>query len=275
MSYKDLLVHVDGSKHSEARVRFAVSLAERFSAHLSGLYAALPTGMSPLIADQFSPDVVEDMEARAAQQREGAEALFEKYTAKIKAKTMWFEGTGDDRAKIVALAARDCDLTILGQVDPDEVGRGVSFDLPEQVAMASGRPALVIPYAWDPRDFGEQVLVAWNASPQAARAVNDALPFLVEAKRVVVLTINHKSAAEVPSTGIVRHLKRHGVAAESHPVVADDIKTSDMVLSRAADEGASLIVMGVYGHSRLRELVLGGVSREMFQRMTVPIFVSH
>ncbi|HEY6335871.1 MAG TPA: universal stress protein, partial [Alphaproteobacteria bacterium] len=155
------------------------------------------------------------------------------------------------------------------------VGRGVSFDLPEQVAMASGRPALVIPYAWDPRDFGEQVLVAWNASPQAARAVNDALPFLVEAKRVVVLTINHKSAAEVPSTGIVRHLKRHGVAAESHPVVADDIKTSDMVLSRAADEGASLIVMGVYGHSRLRELVLGGVSREMFQRMTVPIFVSH
>ncbi|HYB10967.1 MAG TPA: universal stress protein [Alphaproteobacteria bacterium] len=275
MSFKDLLVHVDGSKHAEARVRFAVSLAERFSAHLSGLYAALPTGMSPLIADQFPPEMVEDMEARAAQQREGAEALFKKHTAKMKDKTLWIEGVGDDRAKIVALAARDSDLTILGQVDPDEVGRGVSFDLPEQVAMASGRPALVIPYAWDSRNFGEQVLVAWNASPQAARAVNDALPLLVDSKRVVILTINAKSGEEVPSSGIVRHLKRHGVAAEAHPIVADDIKTSDMILSRASDESASLIVMGVYGHSRLRELVLGGVSRDMFQRMTVPILVAH
>ena len=275
MVFKDLLVHVDSSKHSEARVKFATSLAERFSAHLSGLYAAQPTGMSPLIADQFPPDMIEDMEARGAQLRESAQALFERWTVKIKPNAQWLEGIGDDRAKIVAAAARDADLTILGQVDPDEVGRGVAFDLPEQVAIGSGRPALVVPYAWEPKNFAERALVAWNASPQAARAVNDALPFLVGAKRVVVLAISHKNSYEIPSTGIVQHLKRHGVPAESHPIVAADVETSDMILSRAADESASLIVMGVYGHSRLRELVLGGVSRQMFQRMTVPILVSH
>jgi len=275
MAYKDLLVHVDTSKHSEARVKFATSLAEKFSAHLSGLYAAQPTGMSPLIADQFPPDMIEDMESRGAQRREVAQALFERWTVKIKPNTQWLEGIGDDRAKIVAMAARDADITILGQVDPEEVGRGVAFDLPEQVAIGSGRPALVVPYAWEPKDFVERALVAWNASPQAARAVNDALPLLVGAKRVVVLTISNKTGDSIPSMGIVQHLKRHGVAAVVHPVVAADIETSDMILSRAADESANLIVMGVYGHSRLRELVLGGVSRQIFQRMTVPILVSH
>ena len=123
------------------------------------------------------------------------------------------------------------------------------------------------------------MLVAWNSSAQAARAIHDALPLLARAKRVLIMAVHREAGGQgqddVPGADIARHLVRHGVAAEASPVDAGGIEVGDLLLSRAADEGADLLVMGIYGHSRLRELVLGGVSRHLFDHMTIPVFMAH
>ena len=278
MSFKDLLVHVDASKHCGVRLRLAASLAHEFGAHLTGLYAMAPTSISPFLADQFPSAALDEMHARAAQHRDVARDLFGECTARAKPSVDWLEVRGD-AAEAVAMYARYADLAVLGQVDPEEVGRGAQIDLPERVLTASGRPVLMVPYAGTFETLGERVLVAWNASAQAARAINDALPLLARAKRVVILTIHPEGGdrghGDGPGADIAQHLARHGVKAEANHSAADNVDVGDLLLSRAADEGADLIVMGVYGHSRLRELVLGGVSRHLFEHMTVPVFMSH
>jgi nucleotide-binding universal stress UspA family protein len=145
--------------------------------------------------------------------------------------------------------------------------------------MTSGRPVLAIPFAGDFPTLGERVLVAWNASREAARAVNDALPLMAAAKQVTVLAINPQRGigrqGDVPAADIALHLARHGVKAEAAHTVANDISDGEALLSYAADVGADLIVSGAYGHSRARELVFGGVTRTLIAEMTAPVLLSH
>jgi nucleotide-binding universal stress UspA family protein len=147
------------------------------------------------------------------------------------------------------------------------------------VMLASGRPVLAIPYAGQFEQIGERVLVAWNASREATRAVNDALPLLMGAKAVTILAVNPKHGIEghgdVPAADIALHLARHGVKAEAAHTIAKDISEGDALLSYAADLGADLIVAGGYGHSRAREMVFGGATRTLLQEMTVPMLLSH
>jgi len=278
MSYKDLLVHVDASPRCKARLAVAATLARRFDAHLTGLYVLPPVTLSPLLADQFPPKVLEEADAQVGQERDTAKALFTSAVKGLASKTEWLESEGD-AVELVSREARHADLTILGQVPPTQRAPGIATDFPERVVIGAGRPALLVPYAGRFGSFGERVLVAWNGSPQAARAVGDALPFLASAGRVEVLSIdaskNEDSEMRASGMAIARHLLRHHVKAEAHHLVAGEVGIGDMLLSRAADEAADLIVMGVYGHSRLRELVLGGVSRDIFQRMTVPVLMAH
>ena len=135
---------------------------------------------------------------------------------------------------------------------------------------------LLVPYAGTFANVGGRVLVAWNGSAQAARAVNDALPFLQSAERVVVVMVNPARGDRTEGTDIARHLARHGIAAEITDIVTDrNGNVGNVLLSRATDEAADLIVIGAYGHSRLRELVLGGVSRALLGHMTVPVLMAH
>ncbi len=278
MSFKDLLVHVDSSKHCRTRLQLAAGVARNFGAHLTGLYAMAPMNISPFLADQFSPEVLDEMHARSAQQRDRARELFEECAGRAEPPAEWLEVRGDP-AEALTMYARYADLAVLGQVDPDEVGSGVRFDLPEHVVTATGRPTLMVPYAGTFEAVGERVLVAWNSSAQAARAINDALPLLARAKRVAIVAVRPEAdipgREDVSGADIARHLARHGVRAEASHIEADDIAVGDLLLSRVADEGADLLVMGVYGHSRLRELVLGGASRHLFDHMTIPVFMAH
>ena len=278
MSFKDLLVHVDSSKHCGARLKLAAALGRDFGARLTGLYAMAPMNISPFLADQFPPEVLDETHARLAQRRDRARELFEECTGRMQPSAEWLEVRGDP-AEAVTMYARCADLAVLGQVDPEEVGQGVRFDLPEHVVTASGRPTLMVPYAGTFEALGERVLVAWNASAQAARAIHDALPLLARAKRVVIVAAHPEPGTSGQGNGsgadIARHLARHGVRAEASHVEPGKIDVGDLLLSRAADEGADLLVMGVYGHSRLRELVLGGVSRHLFDHMTIPVFMAH
>jgi nucleotide-binding universal stress UspA family protein len=270
MVYRDLLVHIDSSSHCAARLALAVMLARRFGAHLTGLHVMPTLAISPFIADQFPTAMLDEGHAKIAQLRDEARALFVAASQPLGSEAEWRETRGD-LIDAMRLAARNADLAILGQADPSADGT----DLPEQVVLGSGRPALLVPYAGTFANVGGRVLVAWNGSAQAARAVNDALPFLQNAERVIVVTVN-PGGNITEDADIARHLARHGVEAEISDIVTDHHgSVGDLLLSRASDEAADLIVMGAYGHSRLRELMLGGVSRALLAHMTVPVLMAH
>jgi nucleotide-binding universal stress UspA family protein len=144
--------------------------------------------------------------------------------------------------------------------------------------LISGRPALLIPYIGDCETIGENVMIAWDGSRQASRAVHDAMPVLEDAKNVTVMVINPKDkgngSGKEPGAGVVRHLAEHGIKATAEHVTTD-LDPGNMLLSRASDKGIDLIIMGAYGHARWTELVLGGVTKHMLQHMTVPVLMSH
>ena len=181
-------------------------------------------------------------------------------------------------ANALATHARYADLAILGQIDPDDPVAGPRY-LPEEVVLGSGRPALVIPYIGAGASLGQRVVVAWDASREAARAVNDALPLLERAEAVSVVTINPRQApfghGEEPGADIGLHLARHGIKVDVRRVEAPDLDVANALLSELASQSADLLVMGAYGHSRLREFVLGGTTRTILAEMTVPVLMSH
>ena len=162
-----------------------------------------------------------------------------------------------------------------GITHQDEVRSGFA----DAILLSVGRPVLVLPYAGDAAVKADNVLVCWDAGREAARAVTDALPLLRRAKRVTVLSVDSRASAgghgEQPGADIALYLSRHGIKAEAARTTSGGIDPGSVILSRAFDYGADLIVMGAYGHSRLRELVLGGATREIFRSMTVPVFLSH
>jgi nucleotide-binding universal stress UspA family protein len=277
MDYKTILVHLDAGRTMAQRLDLALALARRHDAHLVCLYA--------LSAAPVTSHAVEAGEIfRQAQHKAQAEML-----AKARAsyddcvrragygKVEW-RASADDALGVVALHARYADLVIIGQKN-EEWPSGVGKEFEERLVLACGRPVLVVPYAHDGRAVGETVVVAWNASREATRAVSDALPLLAHAKQVHVIAFNPNRArgahGEVPGGDIALHLARHGVKVTVSSQEASDIDVGNLLLSRAFDHSADLIVMGAYGHSRLQELVMGGVTRTLLQSMTVPVLMSH
>ena len=182
-------------------------------------------------------------------------------------------------SETVVCRVRHADLVILGQVDPAHPPPPAGRQLVEDVLMTSGRPILVIPYIGRFDTFGTNILVGWNNSREAARAMNDAIPLLAKAASVTILEANpigRKLASDdATSADITRHLARHRISAKTARTSMDRMSASDALLSYAADVSADLLVVGGYGHSRLRELILGGVTRELLQHMTLPVLMAH
>ena len=279
MTYKNLLVQVDDSRGCARRIACAIDLAAAHDAHLTGLYV-LPEASPAAFAQGFPPELMTDLQQRT---RAEAEAALARFGEAARRSQVAFESRIDrvlytEVADAVATNARYADLAILGQHDPDDAASGPRY-LPEEVMLGCGRPVLIVPYIGPAATFGERVIVAWNASREAARAVNDALPLLRRAKKVGVVSVNPRPWAfahgEEPGADIGLHLARHGVNVEVQRVEARDIDTANAILSHVADQSADLLVMGGYGHSRLREFVLGGVTRTILTEMIVPVLMSH
>ncbi len=283
MAYKNLLVHVDSGRGCAPRVDVAVELAQAYEAHLAGLYVAASPYMPPYIDEAGGmPGVVREARTRAVHEmRDKAKGIFAERTGRAGFSAEWrtAETTSVEVPNVVALHARYADLAIVGQTDPEGNGWATPRDLPERLVMMAGRPMLVVPYVGKYSQVGKRVLVAWNATREATRAVNDALPILERAEAVTVLAVDPESGisghGEVPGADIALHLARHGVKAEASHIQATDVDVGDMLLSRAADFSADLIVMGAYGHSRLRELVLGGATEHILHHMTMPVLMAH
>lgn len=182
------------------------------------------------------------------------------------------EGLADE---FIPLHASYADLTITSPIDPDSLDVPGHRGLAVQLAMESGRPVLVIPFAEKIAALGQPILVAWTGSREAARALNDALPFLRRAELVSVLSINPSQSGYIAGFDISNQISRHGGKAEAVRIVSGDVSVSDLLLFEAADLGADMIVMGSYGNFRSREFILGASSRHILESMTVPMFVPH
>ncbi len=278
MSVKDLLVHVDHGPHNAARVDAAIALAAAHEAHLIGLYAIALPQIPGYIRAEIGEELFRHQAELAVGYAERAEAEFSAKCEQAGVRSEWrtVEGKAEPALQ---LHGRYTDVVVVGQRDPEADDVTTDPDLPDRLILSIGRPVLVIPKAGRFPVIGERILVAWDASRLATRAVNDAMPFLVRAKKVTVLAINPESGdgghGEIPSADICLHLARHGVHADAEHVFADDVGAGDMLLSRAADHGVDMLVMGAYGHTRWRELVLGGMTRHLLLHMTVPVLMSH
>ena len=277
MAFKDLLVVVDESPSGAQRIDLAVQMASTFGAHLTGLCVTEAAELRPSVLAQFPPEVLDMLSRVGREDAARAKVIWDArlHAAGIDVSTEWRAVEGDS-GEVTSVHARYADLCIIGQVNPDNPTG--AEDLPEQVILGSGRPAIVVPYAGTFKAMGQQVMVAWNASREAARAVNDALPILERAAGVRVVSINPQDGpgdGAIPGADISLHLARHGVRVEAETINADDVRVDDALLSRAFDTGADLIVMGAYGHSRLGEFVLGGATRHILRQITIPVFMSH
>jgi nucleotide-binding universal stress UspA family protein len=285
MPLKDILVHLDASARSEVRLAIAAGLAARHGAHLTGLcvidipppdmFYGFPSAFLDL---QRAEDIVERMHGSATTEASRLEAAFRERLHLDGLEGEWRVAEGV-AGEVVALHGRYADLIVLGQSDPRKPMGARGVDLPVTALMTCGRPLLMVPFAGAFPVVGHDVLVGWNATAEAARALNDALPILQQAHKVTVLSINPRRGirgdGDVPAADIALHLARHGIHAEAAHTVATDIPEGDALLSYAADIGADLLVTGMYSHSRVREMAFGGVTRSLLTEMTVPVFMAH
>lgn len=285
---RDIIVVLDDSAASEIRLDIAVALAQQHGAHLTGLSAldllmptravvqprSNPEGDTPHWG-VLPPAAYPEADTQAAERADQLEAAFRERLRFSRLQGDWQVASGH-LSEAVVRQARQADLVILGQVNPSHPPPPAGRQLVEDVLMTSGRPILVIPYIGRFATVGSRILVGWNNSREATRAVNDAMPLLAKATFVTVLEASARNPA-IDSTGadITRHLTRHGVNAKTTRTVTGSISTLDLLLNHAADMSADLLVVGGYGHSRLRELVLGGVTRELLRHMTLPVLMSH
>jgi len=278
MSYKTILVHCDGNPKVAQRLAVAVELAQRHGAHLVGLHVQEPFTAPAMFDGTIAlDDLFAAHDAMAKAGLATAKQAFAKAVKGTHASTEWRSEEGHVGTRL-AVHARYADLVVLGQNDPSgESAAGA--DLPETLALSIGRPVLVVPHIGVAAAPGKTVMLCWNASRESARAASDALPLLRAADKVIVLTIDPRPSANghgaEPGADAAAWLARHGVKVTVQRDVAADSDVGGVILSRAADLGVDLIVMGVYGHSRLREMVLGGASRTLLASMTVPVVMAH
>nr|WP_314637774.1 universal stress protein [uncultured Janthinobacterium sp.] len=288
MTYKTVLLHVDDSASRGARIDAAASIAQACGGHLTGV--AL-TGVSRLLY-QNQPDLDADpnLALHLNFLRERAAHALDGFEAQVRAAGVAsFEQrvVDDEAAGGMSLLARYADLVVISQYNAKDKSPSVMRDFPAYVLLHSGRPVLIVPYApplplLAPPAAARNVLISWNASKEASRAVSAALPLLQRAEHVHVAIFDAQVHAaehgEQPGAELLHYLARHGVDARVHLLDGGGVRRGDIgeaLLSQAADLSADLLVMGAYGHSRLRETILGGVTRTILQSMTIPVLMAH
>lgn len=276
MTVSTILLHLDGGERDSVRTEIANRLATQFKAHLIGLHVVMPYypiafgGPGAAAMAELQEQYTRTARAHADEVR----VAFEEAAERAGNPCEWrFDEA--DVVRTVAHHARYADLSVVGQTPPGAATLNLPEGLAAEVALESGGPVLAIPYAGAFSSLGERVLIAWNGSREASRAVRDAMPLLHGAKSATVLVLQPRDKDHIPGADIAAHLARHGVKVETRQTTADDISAGNMLLSEAADLSADLIVMGAYGHSRMRELVLGGVTEHILGSMTVPVLMSH
>ncbi|MFZ1102804.1 MAG: universal stress protein [Hyphomicrobiaceae bacterium] len=280
MTYKTILVHCNDKRRVGRTVGAAVELAEQFQAHLVGLSVSPPVLVVPA-GVPGSPDTMV-IDERAQVYRRDNPAMKTAFQAALEGKTLTSEWREEDAgtstiADVVIRHACTADLIVAAQRDW-HWSVSVELDVVDRVAVAAGRPVLIVPNEGVCSGIGSSVVVAWNGRREATRAAFDALPLLQQAKEVKVLVVDPPAEGDpseaLPAADLCTALARHGITCEA-VAAASDGNVGATLLSRAIEYRADLLVMGCYGHSRLSELVFGGATRHILRHMTIPVLMSH
>ena len=280
MEYKTIVVHLDAHPRRAMRLEMGLQLAVQNGSHLVGLFAIDAVPMPRYVGAEWSTALIEAGEKQMNDARDEAEAEFLAATAKYPDVSSEWRSDTSGALDAAMLSARYADLVIAGQHQPDsDVDSRVGAHFVEDLVLQVPKPLLLVPYAGHFDTFAERVMLAWDSSPQALRAATGALPLLMRAAEVQVTVFDadkHRQAhGDVPGADITLFLARHGVKATVSQQHSVDGDVGCAMLSRAADLGTDLLVMGAYGHSRTRERVLGGATRTIFESMTVPVLMCH
>lgn len=279
MIYKSILVQVDGSARTAVRCKIAAEIAARENAHLIG------TSMTGISRFAYGPGKIDVNDSVVKSHLDGLRShcreslkVFEKAVSTANVTSFEARVLDDEAGDAICLQARYADLVIVAQHDPDEEYPHVAEDFPEYVVSNCGRPVLMVPYTGEFAHVGRRVLIAWDGSREASRAITGALPFLREADIVHLVVFNAEKTFDVhgalPGNDIALYLARHEVKVEVLRQTTP-IDIGNAILSLAADMSSDLLVMGAYSHSRMREVLLGGVTRTVLRSMTVPVLMCH
>jgi nucleotide-binding universal stress UspA family protein len=274
---KDILVTLPTDEEPSSAVDYAVAVAKSFDAHLTGVaFAQDPVAVGALF-DGAAAVVLNHYRQEVEAAAEAAKMRFDKAWQRegVSAESVVLNAGAINLPELLARTARRFDLTVLPQADPE--GDGSDEVMIEAALLGSGRPIVIVPHFQQDAVKFDRILVCWDGSHNAARAIADAMPFLRRAKQVEVVTVATEGEADdgMPGLYIAHHLSRHGVIVELRNIVAHGQDVSLRIRSHAAQQSADLIVMGGYGHSRLREFVLGGATRDILESTVVPALMSH
>ena len=272
---KDIVVNLMVAGSRDAAAAYSISVAKTFDAHLAGIAFAYEPVLPAIVGGGIPESVIEEQREENDKAAKTAAAQFEAAAKNIKHETRVVPASLAGAADTFGEIARVFDLSIVGQSERDRVG-------PEELIVegalfGSGRPVMVVPADYNGGMRLDRVLVCWNGGRNAARATGNAIPFLRRANSVEVVTVGTESAAAaLTSAGdLCRHLERHGINAAVKRIEPGNLKVSAAILDYAAKSSAGMLVMGGYGHSRLREFILGGTTRAILKATSVPTLMSH
>jgi nucleotide-binding universal stress UspA family protein len=274
---KDIVVNLSLGDNGGVVANYAVSVAEAFNAHLAGV-AFIFDPIVPVSGAGYVPPEVIDIQV--ADNRSASKDAIDRFSAAasragISAEPVSLNASAAGSGDKFGYMARRFDLAIVGQCDPE--ANSIEEIIAENTLFESGRPMIVVPYIQKGPLKLDLIMVCWDGSRPAARAIADAMPFLEKAKCVELVIVSNDSGKkdEIEGADMGQHLARHGLNVEVKRIDSAGIDIADALLSHAADSGADFIVMGGYGHSRLREFILGGVTKSMLRSLTVPALLSH
>ena len=280
MSPKTILAYLNSAKHAKGILETAFAVARKFDAHVIGLHVVPLVSVPAIVPFEVSGEIIEMQRKVLDDEAHRIARVYKDAATASMLRHEWREVRAShyDIAGIVDVHARAADLVVAGQSD-DGSGTYLPTDVTEDLMMDSGRPVLVVPREGSKAAAtGSRILVAWNESREAARAVFDAVPFLETASDVRIVTVNPahgRRDPELPGAEIAAALSRHGIRVEAAVAVAPGLRVADELINRATENACDMVVMGGYGHSRLGELVFGGATREMLRQCPVPLLISH
>jgi nucleotide-binding universal stress UspA family protein len=278
MTYKTILVHFNDTRRMRGLLAPSVALASAFEAHVIGLSVVPPVVVAAIGAIEAPPVVID---AQCELYRQNVPAMKRQFEEAMVGGAVTSEWRDVDAgpfgvADVVLENGRAADLIVANQTDSDWPA-GEWLDVADRLAVESGRPVLIIPNNRPSAQIGDRVLLGWTNRREAARAIFDALPILKRAKAVKVVTIveDGEEAPALGTTDVCTALVRHGVKANRTERIVSSTGVGSALAAEAANFDADLVVMGCYGHSRLREFVLGGATRHFLRKMHVPVLMSH
>ena len=273
---KDMVVNL-GLGANDPASDFAISVADAFEAHVLGVAFVYDPVIPGSVMGGIPPEFIESQRRESENKVQQAIARFEQVAKRVGVayETRTLNASIAGAADRLGHLARRFDLAIVGQPERERAAAAEVAD--EGVLFDSGRPVIFVPYIQKSGLKLDRVMLCWDGSRAATRAINDAMPFLEKAKQVELVIVSSKAgkANELTGADMGQHLARHGLKVEVKRITSPDIDVTSTILSYAADSSADMIVMGGYGHSRLREFILGGVTRGLLETMTVPTLMSH